>query len=226
MKNNSEERRNFGSVFRLHRCCATNRDERQFARYIHFRDGYAYASDAHILVRADIATISYNLFDEEEIAHLNGKAIHADCFKQLLQESFVTIDQQGFHAKDDEGNEIIYCTRDLSAPDPETGEATVRVPDFAKIFDELGERKETDALGLNSKYLERLVDAMGGDGAVRIDMNGTKAMRVTHISTQGIDDIQGVLMPIWFNRDDEVITPDNDPQTDIVFPTITTTDEG
>lgn len=216
-----EERRNFGSAFKLHRCCAPVRDERVYAHYIHFRDGYAYASDAHILVRADIATISYNLFDEEEIQHLQGRSIRADRFKQLLQESFVTIDAQGFHAKDEEGNEIIYCTRDLSAPDPETGEATVRIPDFAKVFEELGERKEQDALGINSECLERLVDAMGGDSQVRIDMNGTKAMRVTHISMHGIDDIQGVLMPLWFNRDDEI----NDTQVDIVFPTITTVEE-
>lgn len=218
MKNNSTERRNFGRAFKLHRCCAQSRDERVFTHYIHYRDGYAYASDAHILVRADIATICYDLFDEEEIQHLNGKSIHADCFKQLLQESFVTIDAQGFHAKDDEGNEIIYCTRDLSAPDGNGNESGIKVPNFAKVFDELGECKEQDALGINSECLERLVDAMGGDSQVRIDMNGTKAMRVTHISMQGIDDIQGVLMPLWFNRNDEIY----DTQVDIVFPAITT----
>lgn len=224
MKNISEDRRNFGSAFKLHLCCATDRsDERQFAHYIHFRNGYAYASDAHILVRADIGTICYTQFTEEEIQHLDGKSIHADCYKQLLAESFVTIDEQGFHAKDEAGNEIIYCTRDLSAPRPNTNESAIKVPNFAKIFDELGERQETDAIGISSKFLERLVNAMGGDTQVRIDLNGTKAMKVTHISTAGVDDIEGVLMPIWFNRENETVNSNDvcDTQIDISFPVTT-----
>ncbi len=228
MKNISEERRNFGSSFKLHLCCAIDRsDVRQFAHYIHFRDGYAYASDAHILVRADIATICHNLFAEEEIQHLNGKSIHADCYKQLLSESFVTIDEQGFHAKDEAGNEIIYCVRDLSTPRPNTNESAIRVPNFAKIFDDLGEHQETDAIGISSKFLERLVNAMGGDTQVRIDLNGVSAMKVTHISSAGTDDIEGVLMPIWFNRENEVVKCNDirDSQTDIDFPTIAENEE-
>ncbi|MBR1786670.1 MAG: hypothetical protein IJ756_05860 [Paludibacteraceae bacterium] len=229
MKNISEDRRNFGNVFKLHLCCATDRsDVRQYIHYIHFRNGYAYATDAHIIVRADIATVCYNLFTEEEIQHLDGKSIHADSYKQLLSESFVTIDEQGFHAKDEAGNEIIYCVRDLSAPRPNTNESAIKVPNFAKIFDELGDREEMDAIGISSKFLERLVNAMGGDAQVRIDLNGTKAMKVTHISSAGTDDIEGVLMPIWLNRENEVVKCNDvcDSQTNIDFPTAKESERG
>ena len=46
-----------------------------------FKDGYAYATNSYILVRAKLEDISN--FDEEDINKLDGFYIHAQSFKAI-----------------------------------------------------------------------------------------------------------------------------------------------
>ena len=50
--------------------------------YISFANGYAYATDCHILVRARLTDISN--FDEQELSLLDGKFIHGNFFKEIV----------------------------------------------------------------------------------------------------------------------------------------------
>ena len=91
------DRHNFDPQFKLHLCCG-NDDIRPVFQYIHFIGGYAYATDAHVLIRAKIADISN--FTEEEIAMLNNKAgygtseIAGDIIRTFENEIAKSIDKQ------------------------------------------------------------------------------------------------------------------------------------
>ena len=62
-----KRRHNFNRGLRMDLACE-NDSFRPVFSYIHFKDGYAYASDAHILVKNNLSECS--TFTDEEIASL------------------------------------------------------------------------------------------------------------------------------------------------------------
>ena len=101
MNYNNINRHNFNPSYKLHLCCSED-GLRPVMEYVHFIGGYAYATDAHVMVRAKIADISD--FTEEEIAILDNKSIHAHLFRQLIQRRRVEVTPEGFVWSDDSGD--------------------------------------------------------------------------------------------------------------------------
>lgn len=57
----------FDGQYKIHQCCSKRKDKialRPFVGYCIFMDGYVYATDAHMMVRASLTKISQ---DENEI---------------------------------------------------------------------------------------------------------------------------------------------------------------
>lgn len=100
------QRKNFDRSYRLHAACAMSEVQPELA-YITFRKGYAYACDGHMAARAKVSTISTG-FPDEELQRLDGKTIHMDNFKRLLNYAVATITDAGFEVNDQGRRLLIY----------------------------------------------------------------------------------------------------------------------
>lgn len=94
--------------YKLHKVCADDGLRPAFG-YIYFKDGKAYATDAHIAIAAPLSFVS-NLDDEEKDL-LEGVLIHATQFAQLLKmrETYVKETEDGaqFECKTKAGETVI-----------------------------------------------------------------------------------------------------------------------
>lgn len=159
---------------------------------IWFSNGFAYASNSHILVRAIVKNIS--TFTDEEIALLDGKKIMGDLFKQLLKHEYVEIREDGFYAQE-ENKEAIYRF--------DTNE-NIKAPKFEKIIQKGIEGTKhgipLSAIGISANEFKNLTKAMGAEGslfnklALRFTSPGSAIMvdRLNEINQT----IVGLIMPV------------------------------
>jgi hypothetical protein len=100
------QRKNFDRAYRLHAACAISEVQPELA-YITFRKGYAYASDGHMAARAKVETIATG-FHPDELQRLEGKTIHMDNFRRLLNYAVANVTEQGFEVNDQGRRLLIY----------------------------------------------------------------------------------------------------------------------
>ncbi len=191
-----EETKNFSKVFKLHEACSKE-DISKNLNYVWFKDGYAYVSNSHIAVKAKIEDISD--FEEEDIAILNGKAIHANSYRELLKYKSVSVKEDGFHTYNKFGKEVICRFAELEG---------IKMPNIDQVLtDSLNNLENatfTPAFGLCGVNFTKLVKAMGradyeGFSKVRIDIAaGNKAIVVRPIQSDEKHMI-GLIMPCIFD---------------------------
>ena len=94
--------------YKLHKVCVDD-CLRPVYGYLFFKDGNAYATDAHIAIAAPLSFVSN--FTDEEKELLEGKLIHATQFAQLLKmrETYVKETENGvqFECKTKAGGTVI-----------------------------------------------------------------------------------------------------------------------
>jgi hypothetical protein len=83
---------NFNSNVRLDKICSTD-DLRPVFERIYFKDGFAYATDTHVIVKVNVKRISS--FSDEEIGLLDGKLLHKNAYKELLKFGVAKIEADG-----------------------------------------------------------------------------------------------------------------------------------
>ena len=99
------ENRNFDKRFKLHK--ATVKEKlRPYLDFIKFTDGYAYASDGILAVKAKIKTISN--FTDAELAKLEGRSIDSDSFKKILTFEHATIEDHCITATNNNGDKTSF----------------------------------------------------------------------------------------------------------------------
>lgn len=103
----------------IQNACGTD-DLRPHFKNVFFINGYAYASDCHILVRE---SLNFHGFDEEQIKLLNGKCISKDSFKYLKNIVRFEIKSDGIAVRMKSGIEIMVMFSDNS-----------QIPEFEKII--------------------------------------------------------------------------------------------
>jgi len=146
--------------------------------FIWFKNGLAYASNAHIIVRQSISEISN--FNDEQIALLEGKRIHASSYKQILKYESVQITDVGIRCWINAESSILF--------------------EFSKItsdFTEMCDKIISEALGNEPKVCGKF----GIQPALLLDLK--KAMGI--YSFEGVIlDIYSANMPIIIrpNKDD------------------------
>lgn len=188
----------FSSTFKLWNACDGDSRNEALA-YVHFSGGYAYASNAHILVRIPLDRCTG--FDEEERSRLAGKSIHMDLLKYLSKYDNLSVVDHEY--VDEDGEEVkTACIEgwiekcrvsvDLATQD------MVRRPDFEKVLSVgIGTRKRIEDIGVNAGLLSKLVSAMGAEN---IKMQFTKADGKIFI--EPVSDVEasggvlGLIMPI------------------------------
>lgn len=167
------ERHNFDAHFKLNLCCGVDDFYRPAMQHIHFYNGYAYATDAHILVKAKIADVSD--FTDEEIAMLNDHSISARAFARVIRHRFVRVTPDGFVFQDDdvvqtyrtfphivneEGRRVITDPDKVNAGLIKPESAGYKIPDFEKVLAMPEQHADVPAIGLNVEELQQLTTAL------------------------------------------------------------------
>lgn len=190
----------FYKEYKLHKACA-NDDFRPAMHYICFKDGYAYATDAHIAVRANLHHIS--ALSDEDIAKLNGHLIHKSQYEMLLKYSTIEIGDGTITLIDPESKasttiQLVKLAESSEAAEVSEGKA-IYFPNVDALINKDAEHYESDNVGLNYYLLGRVLSAMGLKGnrvGLRFTGNG-KQMFILGVEP-GID-VRGIIMPIIFD---------------------------
>lgn len=97
----------------MHLACSKDVLRPAAMQCIFFNNGFAYATDAYILVRNRISEISG--LNEAEIEALNGKFLHADFYKDMLKYDNIVITEDGIECS--RGNDrVFFYFSTFSAP--------------------------------------------------------------------------------------------------------------
>lgn len=118
----------FNFKAQLHRACAKD-DLHPVMCYIHFKDGYAYATDSKVLVRSRL----WEHCSVIDAANLNGHALHRDSFAQIIKYSNAQATEGGVKCWDSGGKEAFFPYADLTG---------LKIPDFEFV---LADIKPTEA---------------------------------------------------------------------------------
>ena len=90
-------RENFDKSVKMHEACVSD-ELRPALEHIYFKDGYAYASNAAVLVKNCIEDICFVCANQRQL--LNGKLLHKDHYKEILKYNTITISEEGIECVD------------------------------------------------------------------------------------------------------------------------------
>ena len=182
---------NFNPDFKLHKVC-TDDDLRPALSYVYFKNGYAYATNAHIAVRAKIEDISN--IDPRDIEALNGKTLHYKQFELLLKHDSMEV----------EGNDI----KMLNIGDNLTTTITLRddivFPNVDKVLEdaEAGFRENPPTIDpcINIALLNKLCAALGNSNKkAGLRFCGLSKGILVKFAENEYWDVIGLLMPMHGN---------------------------
>lgn len=155
----NENRKNFSKRYKLNQ--ATSKDNtRPDFDLISFRNGYAYATDAHIIVKAKVKDISN--FTDDEFELLEGKSISSSLFRKLLDFDEVAITPTGFIANGGNGNKTIFLFNDQQIVDIKFDDV------FVGLTDHYAEEKYL--FGLNASLLKKASQILGVKGTMKFEI--------------------------------------------------------
>jgi DNA polymerase III sliding clamp (beta) subunit (PCNA family) len=165
-------------------------DMRPVMRNVYFKDGYMFATDAYLGIKASIKY--FTDFSEDEIKLLDGKMLTKKTFAVLTKSKWIEVKEDGIHCME---NNILYFWS------KEEG----KYPDLNKMIEQTfsNERTPLREIGLNPEYLSKLNKAMkygsGGYNQMKLSFSGSmKAIAVT-MTENPIENIKGLIMPININ---------------------------
>jgi len=194
------ERINFKRNFKLFAACekAAELSICHDYEFVYLLNGYAYASDRHILVRIPLSVCT--TFDPEDIAKLDNIRIHASLLKTLYGFNVVSI-KEDYDAVGDTYEELQPRHFVQLTAEREGNQISVKLykidkhPNFEEVLKIDGDREPIKSLGVRAKLLGTLADAMGSS---TIKMRFTQANRKVFI--QDMDDAEnssiGLIMPV------------------------------
>ena len=176
----TEDRKNFDKSYPLYLACGLKDRFRTSMHYIMFSNGYAYATDSHILVRARLTDISN--FDEQDLLLLDGKFIHADNFKKIVgSKGEVSITSDAIVVKEAE-YQVAY---------PLKAKESVNFPDCETVMNRKDDLSLQTKFGISAEYLFILSEVMGNYNVV-MEWRTNQMLVVTPIGKNV--DIKGVIM--------------------------------
>lgn len=181
-------RHNFNRNCRLDRIAANDGFRPQFAS-IYFKDGYAYATDAHALIKVKLTEIS--TFQDHQLDLLEGRAVYRSVFAKVLEYDYVAITAEGFKARVPDADSFITFGF--------TGVQEKVVEDIEKVIINAQNEPQTAVVsfGINPVLLARF-DKIFSDnyGILLIVKAATKAILVKWTGKDAI----GLIMPVMINE--------------------------
>lgn len=177
-------KKNFNKNYPLHLACGLDDKRRTSLHYIMFKNGYAYATNSYILVRAWLPDVSN--FEEDELAKLDGFYIHAQSFKAILKSKGEVIIEDGQIRVMGAEYDVVYPLHDKFT--------NIKFPDVERVLqtDEGKEMMLPKEFGLNDRYLAILGDVMNAYNGVKMHWKSSRMFEVTPIGDRV--NIKGIIM--------------------------------
>lgn len=119
-------------------------DLRPVLQNIYFNDGYAVATDCHVIVKQ---SLKEHAFTEDEIKIMNGKFIHKQVFNEIFRFDVVKVTEDGFNCIKKQVKVLISFS-----------EVDGKYPISDKIFDNLKESLDVDEIGMNGNLIKTIND--------------------------------------------------------------------
>lgn len=176
---------NFNKKLRIDYACGSDK-LRPAMQLIHFENGYAYATNAHIAVKNKLSECS-DLRDDQ-IEKLNGKNLHKDTFREILKYDNIEIDSKGIEVYKSGVYMARYEFAEIKYPDVESVmQSTLDAPIEAK-----------QKILINLKNLELLQKSLfNGNDSVLEFRQGNNAV-IVRPKTES--ESMGVIMPLYSNE--------------------------
>lgn len=179
--------------FRLPMHLAASKDGlRPAMTCVSFKDGYMYATDARVAVKAKVS--EFTDFDEAEIAILNGRLIDAQIFKILYKTPFLEVTKDGILDKE---KSILYMFKDNGFKYP-------NVDAVIPMWDEhLSNDAKVNRMGLNPKKLNQLFSIMGHPNStdmLKLSFHGPNKAILVENTGYNYRELVGVLMPVMLHE--------------------------
>ena len=175
---------NFNKKLKMHDACA--KDElRPAMNHIYFEDGFAYASDGHILVKNKIEECSTIEIDQIEI--LSNKMLHRDHYKDILKYDVVEISDEGIEARKGAEKAFFYFATDDS----------MKYPSAEKLMQDTLNKQNvnTPRIGFKLEYLDRLRKSLHDSDSCEFRFKGD-SLNTTVILESASDNASiGLIMP-------------------------------
>lgn len=167
---------------KLYEVCASD-ELRPIMVCVHFKDGFAYASDGHMLVKQ---SLEYHTI--LGIDFLNGKSIHKDNYKAIMGFETAECNEDGVACSDSDGRTAFFEYFDIK---------DTAVPNFDAVLKPTGQ-KSIEFVGINPEYLAKIGKAMHVPSNIfRLRFQGVDKSIL--IDTPEIENQWGLLMPAVIN---------------------------
>jgi len=179
-----KERFNFNKDVKMHLACASD-ELRPVMECIYFKDGFAYASDGHILVKNRISECS--TLDEETIKGLDGKLLHKDFYKDILKYDNILIAEDGIECT--KGNDrAFFYFGDQDA---------MKYPDAEKLVQNYmnASPHQTSQISFNMNLFKRINGSLYNCDQCTTNFKGDGSVMVIFSYHDDVSSI-GIIMPI------------------------------
>lgn len=191
----------FYKEYKLHKACA-NDDFRPAMHYVCFKDGYAYATDAHIVVRASLQAIC--ALDDEERNKLNGYLIHKNQYEMLLKYSTIEIGEGVITCIDPESKarttiQLVKLAESSEAAEVSEGKA-IYFPNVDAVINDDLSKEPLQKVGFNYSLLGRIIAAMGIQPN-RVGLRFVSRGKMVVLGVEPGIDVRGIIMSILLDED-------------------------
>lgn len=163
---------------KLYEVCSSD-ELRPVMMCVHFKDGFAYASDGHMAIKQ---SLEYHTVIGVDF--LNGKSLHKDNYKAIMGFEIAECNEDGVTCSDNDGRTAFYDYYNLNG---------ASIPNFESVLKPIGQ-KSIEFIGINPEYLFKIGKALHvPSGALRLQFQGVD--RSILIDTPEIENQWAILMP-------------------------------
>ena len=125
-----------------------NDELRPVMNYAHVKDGFIYATDAHILVKQSLRGV--HDLDETQVENLEGKFFHKDLLKLLDKQEVVMFEKDG----------ISICSSGIEKSLIPYSECDIKFPNCDAVIPDSSHSESINFIGITPKILSRLIKSM------------------------------------------------------------------
>ena len=179
----------FSKDYKIWKACATNDEQRPCLEYVVFHNGYAYATDAHILAKVNLRTLTG--LEPEETSKLNGFCIHKDAYKILVGHDIEEI-------TDDETPSIVCRIKANTFSFQLYPNDKIQPPKYDEVLKAEGEHHPIEKIGINGKTLNNLAESIGQERVKMDFFTESSKIIVTPIEADYLD-VKGLIMPVMID---------------------------
>lgn len=168
-----------------------NDDLRPAMQHIYFKDGWMYATNAHILVKQKI---DIHNFSAESIKLLDGKMLHKDSIKTLGKCTIFSVSNDGTEIQGIIDKNQAITVKLVNEDD------YLKFPNCNAVFPKDEMQSEIGTIGINAKYLMTLQNALiDGEYGLKLTFHGKDRAILAHIisceNDLNVNQI-GLIMPL------------------------------